>query len=196
MEHKGTKRLETERLLLRPFRESDGEAMFRNWANDPEVCRYLTWGPHETVNDSRGIAALWASRSGEPAFYQWAIELKELGEPIGSISVVRRDDTVAAAEIGYCIGRRWWGSGLTPEALRAVVRYLITEVGVNRVSARHDVGNPNSGRVMRKAGMTAEGVLRAAGRNNQGVVDMAVYSILAKEFYEQQAGGQANAQTD
>ena len=182
MDHKGTKLLETPRLLLRPFREDDGEAMFRNWANDPEVCRYLTWGPHESANDSHGIAALWAAEYGDPAFYQWAIEPKELGEPIGSISVVRRNDAVAEAEVGYCIGRRWWGQGLTPEALRAVVRYLITEVGMNRVSAAHDVSNPNSGRVMRKAGMTAEGVLRAAGRNNRGVVDMAVYSILADEY--------------
>lgn len=182
MEHKGTKTLETERIILRPFREDDGEAMFRNWAGDPEVCRYLTWGPHENADVSRQICALWASQSGDPAFYQWAIEPKALGEPIGSISVVGLNEAVAAAEIGYCIGRRWWGHGFTPEALRAVVGYLITEVGMNRVSAKHDVNNPNSGRVMRKAGMTKEGVLRAAARNNQGVADMAVYSILASEY--------------
>lgn len=184
MEHKGTKTLETERILLRPFREDDSEAMFRNWAGDPEVCRYLTWGPHESADVSRQICALWASQSDDPAFYQWAIVPKALGEPVGSISVVRSNDDIAEAEVGYCIGRRWWGQGFTPEALRAVVRYLITEVGMNRVSAKHDVNNPNSGRVMRKAGMTKEGVLRAAARNNQGVADMAVYSILAGEYRE------------
>lgn len=182
MEHKGTKRLETERLILRPFAESDGEAMFRNWASDPEVTRFLTWPAHESVETSNQIVALWASESQKPEVYQWAVELRGIGEPIGSIGVVRRNDAIAEAEIGYCIGKRWWGQGLMPEALRAVSRYLIAEVGMNRVCADHDVNNPNSGRVMEKAGMVKEGVLRAAGRNNQGIVDVAVYSILARDF--------------
>ena len=163
------KLLETQRLVLRPFRAGDGAAMFRNWA------------VHESAEASEQRVLHWAEERKRPSFYQWAIELRAIGEPIGSISVVRQDAVVGEAEIGYCIGRRWWGQGLTAEALRAVVRFLITEVGVNRVCARHDVSNPNSGRVMEKAGMTKEGVLRAAGRNNRGVVDMAVYSILAGE---------------
>ena len=175
------KLLETQRLVLRPFRAGDGAAMFRNWASDPAVTQFLTWPVHESAEASEQLVLHWAEESKRPSFYQWAIELRAIGEPIGSISVVRQDAIVGEAEIGYCIGRRWWGQGLTAEALRAVVRFLITEVGVNRVCARHDVSNPNSGRVMEKAGMTKEGVLRAAGRNNRGVVDVAVYSILAGE---------------
>lgn len=182
MEHKGTKRLETERLILRPFEAGDGEAMFRNWAGDPEVTKFLTWPAYESVDPANQMVTFWAAESRKPDVYQWAVELREPGEPIGSISATNFDDRVNAAEIGYCIGKRWWGQGLTPEALRAVVRYLIVEVGMSRVYARHDVNNPNSGKVMQKAGMTKEGVLRAAGRNNQGIVDMAEYSILAREY--------------
>ena len=69
-----------------------------------------------------------------------------------------------------------------PEALRAVIAYLFEEAGLNRVAACHDVNNPKSGRVMQKAGMTREGVLRAAGRNNQGICDEVWYSILKSEF--------------
>ena len=68
------------------------------------------------------------------------------------------------------------------EAVRAVVGYLFAEVGVRRVCAQHDTENPASGAVMRRVGMTKEGVLRQSGRNNRGVVDMAVYSILRDEW--------------
>ena len=183
MEHKGTARLETERLILRPFREEDGDAMFRNWTHDPEVTRYLTWRPHPDADASRSIAALWEQGSQKPDFYQWAIVPKELDEPIGSISVVRINEAYANAEIGYCIGRPWWGRGLTAEALRAVIVFLIREVGFRRVSALHDVNNPHSGRVMQKAGMRREGVLRASGANNDSpCCDLALYSILADEL--------------
>ncbi len=184
MEHKGTVLLETKRLILRPFTAADGDAMFRNWASDPAVTRFLTWPAHESAAVSRKTAALWEEESKAPNVYQWAVELRELGEPIGSMSVVRLNDAIAEAEIGYCIGRRWWGQGLTAEALRAVVRYLIVEVGMNRVCAKHDVNNPNSGRVMQKSGMVSEGVLRAAARSNQGIVDVEIWSILASEYRE------------
>ena len=183
MEHTGTAVLETNRLILRPFREADGEAMYRNWASDPEVTRYLTWQPHAGPEVSRSICALWEKESEKPDFYQWAIVLKSLDEPIGSISVVEMDQRHAAAELGYCIGRAWWGQGLTPEALRAVLEHLIRKVGLHRVAARHDVNNPHSGRVMRKAGMRPEGVLRASASNStSSCCDMAVYSILSEEL--------------
>jgi len=184
MEHKGTKRLETERLLLRPFLVTDGPAMYRNWASDPAVCRFLTWQPHAAESVSRAIVGAWAAETEkDPAVYQWAIVLKSLGEPIGSLSVVRRDETTASVELGWCIGRAFWGSGYTAEAARAVIDYLFREVGAHRVAACHDVQNPNSGRVMEKAGMTREGTLRAAQRNNRGVVDVTYWSILAEEFF-------------
>ena len=182
MQHKGTQILETERLLLRPFREADAEAMFRNWASDPAVTRYLTWPPHESVEASRAIAARWERESARLDFYQWAVVPRSLREPIGSLSVVRMDEAVDAMELGYCIGRPWWGMGITAEAVRAVVTYLFREVGANRIAACHDVDNPHSGRVMEKAGMTREGTLRASHRNNQGVVDITYYSVLASEW--------------
>jgi len=63
------------------------------------------------------------------------------------------------------------------EALNAVIDYLFVEVGLNRVVARHDTNNPNSGGVMRKCGMKYEGTSRASGRNNQGICDMVHYAI-------------------
>ena len=182
MEHKGTKRIETERLLLRPFTPEDAPAMYRNWASDSVVTEYLTWKPHVNLEATQMMADLWAEKSQNPDYYQWAIVLRESGEPIGSLSVVRLDDSIACAELGWCIGRQWWGRGLMPEAAWAVTEYLIREVGFHRVAARHDVRNAKSGRVMQKIGMIREGVLRAAVCSNAGIGDEAVYSILASEL--------------
>ena len=180
--HKGTKRLGTPRLILRPFTPADAEPMFRNWASDSAVTRFLTWKPHENLEQSRWVAEQWAKQGALPEYYQWAIELRELGEPIGSLTVVRRDMAAAVAELGYCIGSKWWGQGLMAEAVRTVIHYLIREVGFHRVSACHDVENPASGRVMQKASMVREGTLRAAQRNNRGIVDITYYSVLAEEL--------------
>lgn len=92
MIHKGTVTLATDRLILRRFTVDDTEAMFRNWANDPEVTRYLTWQPHASVEASRQVLDRWIrnyeSLDSNSDAYQWAIVPKNLGEPIGSISVV------------------------------------------------------------------------------------------------------------
>ena len=182
LSHKGTQTIETTRLILRRAVREDAEAMFRNWASDSEVTKYLTWPTYEKVETAHQILDLWASEYEKPNYYQWMIVLKELGEPIGSISVVRQNDRVEEAEIGYCIGSHWWHKGIMTEALNAVIEYLFTEVGMNRVAARHDPNNPHSGGVMRKCGMKYEGTHRACDRNNQGICDAAQYAILRSEW--------------
>ena len=189
MEHKGTQVLETERLLLRPFRAEDAPAAYRNWCSEDAVTRYLTWPTHANERVTEALMADWAAGYADPAFYQWAIELKSIREPIGSISVVRTDEQVNAVSIGYCIGSCWWRQGITTEAFRAVIAYLFETVGADRIEARHNAENLNSGRVMRACGLTYEGTLRQAGVDNQGVVDVCVYSILRREYEASKARG-------
>ncbi len=189
MEHKGTKRLETDRLVLRPFRKEDAAPMFRNWASDSEVVKFLTWPVHENAGISEKVVTSWVESSGSPQNYQWAIELKEIKEPIGSISAVKTDDRTESADIGYCIGQKWWGQGITAEALQAVIAFFFREVGMNAVSACHDPRNPNSGKVMKKCGMAYEGTWRARGVNNQGVCDEVWYSIRKEEYEKKMQSG-------
>ena len=177
--HQGTKIIETDRLILRRFRMEDAQSMFENWANDDEVTKYMTWPTHTSVADSTMVLSDWVAGYEKVDFYLWAIELD--GQPIGSISVVHHNDRIAKAEIGYCIGRRWWHRGITSESLKAVIDYLFDQVGMNRLTACHDPRNPNSGKVMRKCGMKYEGTLRQSDRNNQGICDTCVYAILAEE---------------
>lgn len=181
MVHKGTQRLETTRLVLRRFEETDAAAMFRNWAADERTTRFLTWPTHQSPDDSRTILAEWVSSYEDPSFYQWAIVPKDLGEPIGSMSVVSLDPEVDQFEIGYCIGPAWWRQGYTSEALQAVMDFLFDEVGALRIQSRHDPNNPGSGAVMRHCGLRYEGTLRGADRNNQGIVDVSVYGLLARD---------------
>ena len=73
------------------------------------------------------------------------------------------------------------GKGCVPEALAAVMDFLFDRVGVNRIEAGHDIRNPNSGKVMQKAGMQKEGIHRQAGRNNQGLFDLVFYAKLKQD---------------
>ena len=183
MKHLGTKKLETDRLVLRPFTMEDTDAMYNNWASDPEVTKYLTWPHHKTVEMSHTVLADWISQYGKDDFYQWAIVLKDnFNEPIGSIAVVHRKDEIEMVHIGYCIGKRWWKRGITSEALAALIKFFFYEVGVNRIELRLNPMNPNSGKVMMKCGLKYEGTYREADWNNQGRCDSAMYALLAKDL--------------
>ncbi len=182
MNHCGTKRLETGRLVLRRFTVGDADAMYKNWASDPEVTKYLTWPTHPNSNVTKRLLADWAAAYQNENHYQWAIVLKENGdEPIGSIAAVHMNEDISMVHIGYCVGRAWWHRGITSEALRAVMDFFFDEVNVNRVEARHDPNNPHSGMVMRKCGMKYEGTMRSADRNNQGICDVCCYAILKSD---------------
>lgn len=177
MLNKVTKVMETERLILRPFEINDANDMFINWCCDPEVTKYLTWSPHENLEDSQKIAKLWHDQAESNSIYQWAIELKSIQQVIGSIGIVRDNPETKTGELGYAIGRKFWHQGITTEAANAVIPYLF-ECGYERIQAIHDVKNPNSGKVLEKVGMTKEGILRKHAKNNQGIVDVAIYGIL------------------
>lgn len=182
MKHCGTQRLETDRLILRRYRNEDAVAMYNNWASDKEVTKFLMWPTHACLEVSRSVIEEWANQYSNKSYYHWAIVLKDHGdEPIGDIAVVDMKEKVSMAHIGYCIGRNWWHKGITSEALKAVMDFLFDVVDVKRIEARHDPRNPNSGKVMKKCGMTYEGTLRSSDWNNLGICDACYYSLLKSE---------------
>lgn len=188
MKHLGTVKLETERLILRRVKSSDAQAMFDNWASDDEVTKYLMWPTHTSIEVSKEVISEWIQNYSDNKIYQWAIVLKENGdEPIGGISVVHMNEDVDMMHIGYCIGRKWWHKGVTSEAFKEVIRFLIEEVGAKRIESRHDSNNPNSGKVMLKCGLEYEGTLRNADRNNQGICNSVMYGLLAEDYYKEKS---------
>lgn len=186
MKHLGTVRIETARLVLRPFKIQDAQAMYDNWANDSQVTKYLTWQPHRSVEETRRILAEWTAQYEKPDYYTWAIAWKDdEDQVIGSIAITALDVDVESADIGYCLGRKWWRRGVMTEAFSGIISFLFEEVGLNRIHARHDTENPNSGRVMEKCGLKKEGVLRQADRNCQGICDACIHGLLASEYFAQ-----------
>lgn len=184
MNHRGTKTIETDRLILRAFRDSDVPLAYKNWTSDERVTEFLRWPTHSNVLITEQVIADWIQQSDTPDFYQWAIVLKEIDEPIGTISVVDKDEKLDLVHIGYCIGSKWWHQGITSEAFSAIIPFLFNEVGVNRIESQHDPNNPQSGAVMKKCGLTFEGTLRQADFSNKGIVDASMYSLLKSEWYE------------
>ena len=184
MRHIGTKILETDRLILRTFRMDDAQAMFDNWANDVEVTKFLMWPAHANIDVTNSVLKDWVPLYEKEDYYHWAIVLKSINQSIGSISAVRQQDDIKMVHIGYCCGKKWWHQGIMSEALARLIKFFFEDVGVNRVEARHDPNNPNSGKVMMKCGMKYEGTKRQGDWNNQGLCDSAEYAILAEDYFK------------
>ena len=182
MNHQGTKTLQTERLLLRRFGIEDAEEFYRNVTSDSKVNKFLTWSLHKSVEETRELLTGWVERYENPERYCWAIVLKENEQLIGTIAAPTIKNRTETAEVTYCIGSAWWGLGIVTEALSEVIRYLFEEIQVNRIEAGYDANNPASGRVLEKVRMQKEGILRKAGRNNQGLFDLVFCAILRSDF--------------
>ena len=148
------RQLETERLKLRLIRTTDAEHIYRTWASDPEVTRYLTWQTHESPEDTRKIVDLWVSEYEKEGTYRWGIERKSDGVLMGMIDAVGFRNGVPA--IGYCLGRAFWNNGYMTEALKAVISELFTE-GYDAVFIEAVVENIGSNRVIEKAGFIFTG---------------------------------------
>jgi [ribosomal protein S5]-alanine N-acetyltransferase len=149
--------IETERLILRKPRLDDAEAIFANYAQDPEVTPYLTWAPHTDISQTRGFLELCIAgwRTGER--FSWALTLDGEDATIGMIEVVIND---FKASLGYVLAKPYWGRGLMSEAAQTIVEWAIAQPEIFRVWAVCDVRNPASARVMEKCGMSYEGTLK------------------------------------
>ncbi len=142
-------RIETERLVLRPWREEDAAALYQ-YASDPQVGPAAGWAPHRDVPDSLNIL-----RSVLMDDHTWAITIKGSDEPVGSIGISpgRQEAERGEYEIGYWIGRPFWGQGYVPEAVRALMS-LYFSFGAGRIWCAHAEGNDKSRRVIEKCGFT------------------------------------------
>ena len=182
MVHKGTVRLETDKLVLRRFTLDDAPAMFSNWANDPEVTKYLSWEPHADLGVTREILRTWVNSYDFKNYYNWAIELKEGNTLIGSIGSVEGRENIRMVNIGYCIGKPWWHQGYVSEALAGLIRFFFDEVGANRIESCHEPANIHSGDVMKKCSMQYEGLHRQAIYKPDKFADACYYAILAEDY--------------
>ena len=173
--------LNTDRLVLREFTPQDASAVQR-LVGEWEVARTLAVVPHPYPD---GMAEEWIATL-RPAFeaekrLAWAVVLREEGELMGTITLRpnARDDN---AELGYWIGRPYWGHGYATEAAREVVRYAFEDLGLHRIHAEHLGSNSASGKVMQKIGMNCEGVMREHYKKWGQYEDRVAYGLLARDW--------------
>ncbi|HAS74481.1 MAG TPA: N-acetyltransferase [Clostridiales bacterium UBA8960] len=148
------------------------------------MTEFLSWNTHEDSQVTEGIINKWIAAYEQPNTFNWAIEVIEVGEVIGNITVVQYEKENSACEIGYCIGSKFWNKGIATEALQMVIDFLFSEIGVNRIFAKYDVLNPASGEVMKKCNMVYEGALRDEDFKNNLFCTLGIYSILKREWQQ------------
>jgi ribosomal-protein-alanine N-acetyltransferase len=174
--------LETERLLLRPFRLSDASDV-RRLAGAFEIADTTLTIPHPYPE---GTAELWIAThaTGFLARTQatFAIEERATRTLAGAIGL-HIEPRHSIAELGYWIGLPFWGQGYATEAGRSIVAFGFTTLALNRIQARHFARNPASGSVMRKLGMSCEGTLRQAMKKWDRFEDVVMFSVLASEAH-------------
>lgn len=173
--------LKTERLLLRPFRLSDAPDV-RRLAGEREIADTTLNIPHPY---EEGMAEAWISGHKEGfetgRLCNFALTLRGSGDMIGAMGLVitSRFDH---AELGYWVGKPYWGRGYCTEAARAVVEYGFTRLGLHRIHASYFARNPASGRVMHNLGMKQEGVLRQHVKKWDKYEDLLVFGLLKHEW--------------
>ena len=145
--------LQTERLIMRPWRESDAEALYE-YASDPRIGPAAGWPPHESVEESRRII-----REVLACAETYALVLKGQERPIGCISLVIGEKGghnmgPKGAEIGYWVGVPFWGQGLVPEAVTKLLHRSFDELGLETIWCGYYDGNEKSRRVQEKCGFS------------------------------------------
>ena len=141
--------IETERLILRPWREEDAEDLYR-YASDPAVGPAAGWAPHESVEDSLHVLRTILMKPDT-----WAVTLKGSDVPVGSVGIFPSSCSLANGqpEIGYWLARPLWGNGCIPEAVRTLIA-LCFDRGAEEVWCAHADFNVRSRRVIEKCGFT------------------------------------------
>ena len=170
---------ETGRLLLRPWREDDAEALYK-YASDPDVGPAAGWPVHTDVENSREIIRTVLSADGT-----FAIVSKENGaEPVGNIGYFTTDAKPGTAdiELGYWLGKPFWGRGYVPEAMHCLMEYLFCEAGQRRLWAAHFDFNGKSRRVIEKCGFRHEFVRELSSELMHRRYITHYYSIYREEW--------------
>ncbi len=144
--------IKTERLILRHWQDNDADALFK-YAHDPDIGPIAGWMPHTSVENSLEII-----RTVFSAPETYAVVLKDTGEPVGSCGIMFADGLHSAsmkqgeAEIGYWIGKPYWGQGFIPEAVKALLSRCFNELKLDAVWCGYYEGNTKSKRVCEKSG--------------------------------------------
>jgi len=184
LEHKGTVKLETERIILRRWELGDAQDLF-DYAKDPDVTTYVGFEPHASVEVSQKLLEDGWVNYEDIAKYKWAMMDKESGRVIGDISLVKVNDRHRFCEFGFSMKKEFWGKGIMTEVTARIIEFLFEEIGMHRIEIRCAPENIGSRRVIEKNGLAYEGHLRECYFTHGKFLDSLVFGILKPDYDKQ-----------
>jgi RimJ/RimL family protein N-acetyltransferase len=149
--------IETARLRLRKPVSEDAKEIFRRYAQDPEVTKYLTWEANRKIEETHEFLSMCLAAWEQAKSFHWVITRKKDSRLLGMITARVEGHKW---ELGYVLARKYWGRDYMTEAVKAVIDWAFKQPEIYRIWAVCDIDNLASARVMEKAGMKREGVLR------------------------------------
>lgn len=173
--------IESERLILSLVTPSDLPDLY-SINTDDAVTRYLPYESWKSFADAEAWLGRHDKRHRERESYQCAIRLRDSGRTIGNCLVFRFDTTAACAEVGYLLGREYWGQGYMQEALRLWIAFAFNRLGLRRLEAEIDARNDASARVLERCGFEREGFARQRWADKNELSDSAYYGLLNPDY--------------
>ncbi len=143
--------IETERLILRPLKASDAEAVFKGWTKDTEVARFMRWNRHQNVEETREWLEGEEASAAKEDMFNWGFVLKENQHLIGSGGLVYSDQN-QMYELGYNLSKDCWGCGYGTEAAGRIIEFARVELKIKQIYATHAIANIASRRILQKLG--------------------------------------------
>ncbi len=173
--------ISTERLFLRKISLDDTESLFQYWS-DPEVTKYLNINPFMKIEQAYSMIQLLNHLYKKREGIRWAITLKKGKIIIGTCGYNNWIKRSSRGEIGYELGRKYWGKGYAREAISEILRYGFIKINLNRVEAFTVPEATSSIKLLQKLGFKREGILREYGFWNGQYWDENIYSLLKKDW--------------
>ena len=178
--------IKTSRLLLRQMEAADAPSLYRYWS-DREVTRHMNISPLENVSQAAEMIALLNSLAVYGQAFRWSILSRETRQVLGSCGFNHIDRENRRAEVGYELGKEYWGQGFMLEALGALLQYGYYQMQFNRIQALVEPPNAASRGILGKLGFQEEGLLRQYERSKGQFIDLILYAMLKEDFEAVQA---------
>ena len=173
--------LESERLLLRPIKESDADDIFEIFS-DKEVMKYYDLLPFSSINDAVNQVGVFRECLSEKTMIRWGIELKESNKLIGTCGFFAFSEESLKAEMGYELNSKYWNKGVMSEALKMIMDFIFKETDINRIEACVEPMNTSSLKLLESLGFTKEGLLRQYELCRDQLIDITIWGLLRSDL--------------
>ena len=147
--------LETDRLILRPFKKDDVKDVFECWESDPDVAQYMFWTSHNDIEKTKEWILRELGKIEKQDWYRFAIVLKNTNELMGT-ALIYYEKEVQCWEVAYNLGKKYWGKGYTTEAMKKIIDFAVKQLKLSQIVGRYAKENTASGHVMDKLGFKYE----------------------------------------